>query len=119
LSDNISQSGLSKQRGCLDIVEHLENSLCGIDYPKVNYGVNPDSNIVYGDALLLGNVHGDYPKVKFPHILDEGDNEDQAWPPEANPSTQAENAPSFILSNDFDSCRQKYYYYYCDKQINK
>src|SRR5687767_15435567 len=78
---------------------------------EVGDGIDPDGDVVAGNHLLGRDVHRHRPQVDLPHLLDEGNQQDQARA--ARPDQAAEPEDDAPRSEEHTSELQSLAYLVC------
>ena len=63
LAEHGAQSGLGQLAGGIVIILHLDNCFFRINHPKIEDGIDQNRDIVPGNDILAGHIHGDHPQI--------------------------------------------------------
>jgi len=85
------------------VILHVDRRLDRVDDPEVDHGIDPDGHVVFGDAFLSRDGHGDDLHVDLLHAV--ADRPDQGQPGATNPRqhpSEPEDDALLVLLHDLE-----------------
>jgi len=102
LAQHRAQRRLRQLAGGHPEILHLVDRAGRIDDPVVDHRVDLHRDVVLADHVLAGHVLGHGADIHAHHLLDEGDQDDQARPGRARISAERIDHGALILAQNLD-----------------
>jgi len=97
LAQHAAQGRLGDLRGRDQVVLDLHDRLRGVDDAEVRDGVDLHGDVVPGDDLLRRDVQRHGPQVDLHGLVDEGDEDEEPRPLDADQAPEAEHHAALVL----------------------
>jgi len=103
-----TQGGLRQLAGGHQVILHLNDGFFRVHDPKVQHRIDLDRDIVTGDHILLRHIHGDHPQINPHHLLDTGDNDNQARTLHLPEAAQQENHAALVFAQNANGAGEQH-----------
>ena len=100
LAEHRAQRGLRELAGRVEVVLDLDDRVLRIDDAEVDHRVDLDRDVVARDHVLGRHVHHDDAQVDAHHLLDAGDEDDQARALDLPEAAELEHHAALVLAQD-------------------
>src|SRR5690606_36423248 len=99
-AEHRAQGGLCQLAGGFQITLNLDDCLVRFDHPEIQNRTDLHRNVVSGDHVLTGNVHGDCAQIHLHHLLQDWNHENQHRPLHTTEAAKGEHHAALILPQD-------------------
>jgi CheY-like chemotaxis protein len=102
LSEHRAQGGLGELAGGhLEFLD-LDDRFFGVDHLEIEHRIDAHGDVVLGDQVLFGDIHGDHAQVDANELLDRRDDDDEPGSFDRLKTAEEEDHATLILGQDSD-----------------